>query len=56
MVVATSQIEMSSGLTEQQARDIFARGEEAVVFALLPLAQRLAVMNGTAAMSHETPA
>ena len=57
MVVATSPIELSSALTEQQARDIFARGEEAVVFALLQLAQRLAVMNGAAtAMSHDTSA
>lgn len=57
MVVATSQIEWSSGLTEQQAREIFAQGEEAVVFALLQLAQRLAVMNGAAAAtSHDTPA
>ena len=56
MVVATAQIELSSALTEQQARDIFAQGEESVLFALLQLARRLTVMNGAAATSHETPA
>ena len=57
MVVTSPQIEWSSALTEQQAREIFAQGEEAVVFVLLQLAQRLAVMNGAAAAtSHDTPA
>ena len=37
MVVTTPQIELSSALTEQQAREIFAQGEEAVVFVLLQL-------------------
>ena len=32
---------LESGLTEQQAREIYARGEEAVVFVLLQLAQML---------------
>ena len=57
MVVTTPQIELSSVLTEQQAREIFAQGEEAVVFVLLQLAQRLAaVTSATAATSHDTPA
>jgi len=34
-----SGIDLSAGLTEQQAREIYARGEEAVVFALLELAR-----------------
>ena len=51
MVVVTSQIEWSSGLTEQQARDIFAQGEEAVVFVLLQLAQRLAAVTSAANQS-----
>lgn len=49
MVVMTPQIEVGSALTEQQAREIFSRGEETVVFALLQLAQQLAVASGVAA-------
>ena len=57
MVLATPHFELGSALTEQQAREIFAQGEAAVVFALLQLAQRLATANGTAAgKSHDTPA
>ena len=57
MVSTTLQIEWGSALTEQQAREIFAQGEEAVVFALLQLAQRLAAATGAAAaQSHDTPA
>lgn len=57
MVVTTPQIELGSALTEQQAREIFARGEEAVVFALLQLAQQLAMARGVvAARSFDTPA
>ena len=48
---------MSSALTEQQACEIFAQGEEAVVFALLQLARQLAMANGAAvAKSLDTPA
>lgn len=43
-------------LTEEQARKIFAQGEEAVVFVLLELSKRLAEQKGkTAAESHQTP-
>ena len=44
-------------LTEDQAREIFARGEEAVVFALLAQAKLLAERMAAAAEgSHQTPA
>jgi len=44
-------------LTEEQARAIFAQGEEAVVFALLELTKQLAEQKADAAgTSHETPA
>jgi len=36
-------------LTEEQAREIFARGEEAVVFVLLELSKRLAEQKGKTA-------
>jgi len=43
-------------LTEEQAREIFARGEEAVVFVLLELSKRLVEQQAkTAAESHQTP-
>jgi transposase len=43
-------------LTEEQAREIFAQGVEAVVFVLLELSKRLAEQKGkTAAESHQTP-
>jgi transposase len=43
-------------LTEEQARKIFAQGEEAVVFVLLEFSKRLAEQKGkTAAESHQTP-
>ena len=57
MVAAAAQIAMGPGLTEAQAREIFALGEDAVVFALLQLAQQLALQSAAAAgSSHETPA
>lgn len=57
MVITTPQIEVGSALTEEQARQIFALGEEAVVFVLLQLAQRLAMASGVAAgKSFDTPA
>src|SRR6266446_6746106 len=39
MVMVTLNIPLGPALTEEQARDIFAAGEEAVVFALLRLAK-----------------
>lgn len=39
---ATLAVSLGPALTEQQAREIFRQGEEAVVFALLTLAQKLA--------------
>ena len=46
----------SGPLTEEQARTIFAQGEEAVVFALLELSKQLAEQQAkTAAESHQTP-
>ena len=45
-----------ASLTERQARMIYARGEEAVVFALLELTKQLAEQRAkTAAESHGTP-
>jgi transposase len=40
--LATLEAPLGPALTEQQAREIYRRGEEAVVFALLSLAQRVA--------------
>ena len=42
MGTATHEISIGAGLTRDQAETIFAQGQEAVVFALLELAQRLA--------------
>ncbi|WP_161625818.1 IS66 family transposase zinc-finger binding domain-containing protein [Singulisphaera acidiphila] len=39
---ATFDVSLGPALTEQQAREIYRQGEEAVVFALLSLAQRVA--------------
>lgn len=51
------EISLGPALTEEQAREIFAQGEEAVVFALLELAKRLAEQNAAqAGTSHQTPA
>ena len=48
---------LGTGLTEQQAREIFAQGEEAVVFALLEQARMLAARQAAeAAGSHQNPA
>ena len=41
-----SDISIGAGLTRQQAEAIFAQGQEAVVFALLELAKRLAEAQG----------
>lgn len=57
MVLAAVQTSLGPALTEAQAREIFAQGEEAVVFALLQLARQLALQTAAAAgSSHETPA
>ena len=42
MAVATLDLSLDAGLTEEEARSIFAQGEEAVVFAILELSKRLA--------------
>lgn len=50
-------VSLGPTLTEAQAREIYAQGEEAVVFALLQMAQELAKNTaGSAATSHNTPA
>lgn len=57
MVSTTLDIPLGPTLSEQQARAIFAEGEEAVVFALLTQSQMLAGQQASAAgSSHETPA
>jgi len=49
-------IPLGAALTEEQARQIFSHGEEAVVFALLQMAKRLADQKAAAAGdSHQTP-
>jgi transposase len=42
IVTATLEVELGPSLTEEQAREIFLHGEEAVVFALLELTKQLA--------------
>jgi transposase len=55
--MTTLNIELGPSLTETEARQLYAQGEEAVVFALLALAQRLVEQNAAmAASSHQTPA
>lgn len=57
MVTTAPDITVGPTLTEEQARKIFAQGEEAVVFALLQMAQLLAAGTASSAgSSHETPA
>jgi transposase len=46
MDTATHDVPIGAGLTREQAQAIFAQGEEAVVFALLEMAQRLAEAEG----------
>ena len=54
---ATLEMTLGPLLTEDQAREIYAQGEEAVIFALLTLAKQLAQQSATAAgSSHQTPA
>lgn len=57
MPTVTTDIRLGATLTEEQARTIYAQGEEAVVFALLEQAKMLGERASTlAATSHETPA
>jgi transposase len=57
MVLTATQTAVGPALTEAQAREIFAQGEEAVVFALLQLSRQLALQASAAAgSSHDTPA
>lgn len=56
MAVATLDILLDVGLTEEDARAIFAQGEEAVVFTILEWSKRLAEQKAAEAVnSHETP-
>lgn len=56
MLRAPEQIPLGPTLTEAQARDIVAQGEEAAVFALLQLAKMLAEQQAAqAAVSHDSP-
>ena len=55
--MTASSLPLGPELTEEQAREIFAQGEEAVVFALLALAKLVAErMVDSAAGSYQTPA
>ena len=57
MVATAAEVSLGSTLTERQAREIYTQGEEAVVFALLQLAQQLAAQSASVAgTSHDTPA
>ena len=57
MPATSPPVSIGPALTEQQAREIYAPGEEAVVFALLQLAVQLAAKSAqAAATSHDTPA
>jgi transposase len=57
MLATAPEISLGPTLTEEQAREIFAQGEDAVVFALLQLAKMLAEQRASAAgSSHQTPA
>ena len=56
MATATLDIPLGACLTEEQARAICAQGEEAIVFALLTMAQMLARQQAqAAATSHQAP-
>jgi transposase len=56
MSTVTEDISPGATLTEEQARQIFSQGEEAVIFALLALAKQLADEKAaSAADSHQTP-
>ena len=56
MATAAKDIPLGAMLTEEQARQIFSQGEEAVIFALLQMAKQLAEQKAaSAADSHQTP-
>jgi transposase len=56
MSTVTKDIPLGATLTEEQARQIFSQGEEAVVFVILELAKQLADEKAaSAADSHQTP-
>lgn len=56
MATLAFDISLGPALTEEQARTIYAQGEEAVVFAVLTLAKMLADQQAaTAETSHQTP-
>jgi transposase len=57
VAILEADIQLGPSLTEEQARAIFAQGEEAVVFALLDLSRKLAQQTSAeAGVSHQTPA
>jgi transposase len=53
--MATVDVPLGPNLTEEEARQIFALGEEAVIFALLQMAKQLAERTASAASSHHAP-
>jgi hypothetical protein len=56
MAALPNNISLGPALTEEQARAIYAQGEEAVVFTVLSLAKMLAEQQAAmAATSHQTP-
>ena len=56
MATVTEDIPLGATLTEEQARQIFSQGEEAVVFVIMQLAKQLAEQKAaSAADSHQTP-
>ncbi len=56
-MTATRAMTIGSSLSQEQAHEIYAQGEEAVVFALLELAKQLAERRtAEAGVSHQTPA
>lgn len=56
MATATLDIALGSTLSEEGAREIYAQGPEAVVFALMAMAKMLAEQQAaSAATSHQTP-
>ena len=57
MSTLMAEMPLGAALTEEQAREIYAQGEDAVVWALLAQAQMLAQRQAAqASLSHETPA
>lgn len=56
-MTTTLEVIPGASLTEEQAREIFSQGEQAVVFALLTMAKQLSEQAAAAAgNSHQTPA